>query len=164
MKEEINKLFILLLVFMPLVMGCPFQVSAAGSVNIKNNVRAKANSGGNTISGPGEIKTGDATAKSSVKTNVSGEEVNIKTEASAEANGEKAEINVESNGEDVDIRKDITADGSEAGADVNIDADNNGEKTAAGADIAEENKKGIIGSVKETFESFIDKIISLFTK
>ncbi len=124
-----------------------------GSVNVENNVRAKANTGGNKITGSGEIKTGDATAKSSVKTNVSGEEINVKTEASAEANGEKAEVNAESNGENVDIHKETGDEGSQASADVNVNANT-------------QNNKGIISlvisSVKNAVENLFNKVISFF--
>lgn len=128
---------------------------------IQNNMSSAANTGGNHISGSGTIKTGDAKASANVKNNISGENVEIKVEARAEANGEKVEVNTESDGQNIDIRKEASDENTSASVDVNVK--NNSVNIETKEEDSDEAEKGIIASVKEITESFIDKIISLFS-
>jgi hypothetical protein len=98
-----------------------FQVYAA--TVIENNVSASANSGENTVSGSGDIRTGDAKAESKVDTNVSGDdETKVKVKASAEANGQKETVEKESTGANQEFNVDVSAeiDGNEADIDPNV--------------------------------------------
>jgi hypothetical protein len=173
MKEEYKKVFLKMSVNLSVVTLLFFLtlVSTTGeaegsSVNIKNNVRAKANSGGNTISGSGEINTGDATAKSSVKTNVSGEEINVSAEAEAEANGEKAEVNVESSGEDVNIHEEAGNASAEVNVTNNLQPTTNNEQQDNN-DINESEKKSFfaktVSSIRSGIKSVVNKIITIFS-
>lgn len=131
---------------------------------IQNNVSATANTGDNHISGSGSIKTGNASAESSVKTEVnSSGNTEIDIEAQAEANGEKVEASVESKNSDenIDIHKETGDENASASVDVEINTNISQDANAAEQNV-DEAKKGIFASVKETVKSFIGKIISLF--
>ena len=158
--------------------ACSNRVSVA--VAIENNVSAEANSGGNHVEGLGEIKTGPASAESSVETNVSGDEkTKVEVKAEAEANGKKAEIEVKEKNlkENVSIRRGVQGEGSEAKVNVDIvqnenDAENLNEETGeesnidSGQSIGEEKSENFFVSIGEGISNAVkgifNRIVSFF--
>lgn len=95
-----------------------FLISSSAGASVKNTVSATANSGGNTISGSGTIKTGDARATVNAENYVNGgENVENKAEAKAEVQGSGGTASVSVNGEE----KSCTAENGES-CEVEIDS------------------------------------------
>lgn len=163
-----------------LVFAHPSRAENSNSTIIENNVSSSANSSGNSVSGPGEIKTGNASAESNVSTKINGGgESKVEVNAKAEANGKKVETNVkaENPNENINIRKEVHDENSNAKVDVNIGT---GEKNPA--DISQESntetQNGAVAqsnnqennnfftamthSVSESVKNIFNKIISLF--
>ena len=129
------------------------------SENVRNGVSATANTGGNTITGDGTIKTGDAKATVNARSYVNGgENVQNKVEAKAEVQGDGATASVEVNGE----KKSCTAENGE-GCEVEIKSENNSASATVDetADVAEkvEKEKNIIQNVVGTISGLTKDII-----
>jgi hypothetical protein len=154
-------------------------VSRAATV-IENNVSSSANSSGNSVSGTGEIKTGNASAESSVNTKInSGGESKIEVNAKAEANGKKVETNVteENPKENLHISKEIQDGSGQAKAEVNVETGKNdsvdvlqginteAQTVAAAQSKNQENSNFFIviaRSFSEAVKSIFDKVSSFF--
>ena len=109
-----------------LVLSGIARAESRSSVYIQENVKVEANTGGNTVDGSGEIKTGSARAESSSKTEVkSGGESKIEINAKAEANGKKVEAEVKEKNpkENISVSKEIKEGNSEAKVDIEISSD-----------------------------------------
>jgi len=125
------------------------------SENVKNTVSATANSGGNTISGSGTIRTGDASATVEAKNYVNGGK-DIENKVEAKAEGEKAEVSI--NGESKNCQ-------AEEGENCSVEMENNiasvGENTAetVKGEEAEKNIANEAGSFwAKLAKSVMDKI------
>lgn len=129
------------------------------SVNVKNNVSATANSGGNKIEGSGTIETGDATASVGSKINVSGSEgTDVSVEATAQAGGEEASVKIEKENieGDIKIEERQEADGAVASAEIEVNQEESGGSTEG------DNEEGVGEKIKEFFEGLVSGILSLF--
>jgi hypothetical protein len=94
MKEACNLLLIILCIVYSLVFFSDANLAQAknSSEKMKINVSAKANTGGNTVSGGGNIETGDAKAEARSEIYSNGDKTEMSASAKAEANGKTAEI------------------------------------------------------------------------
>ncbi len=136
-----------------------FVFSNDAGADIKNSVSATADTGGNTVSGNGNITTGDAKATVKSQNIVNGgENVQNKVEAKAEAQGDGATASVEVNGE----KKSCVSENGE-GCEVEI---NNSTDNSASASVETENmektaeEKNESLNMLEKIESFAKNIIS----
>lgn len=106
-EEKKDKRYVL---FFMLAVGAAVSVSHATAVSIKNNVSTTAETGGNSGD---SIKTGAASAKSSVKTQVSQNGVKeITAEITAQANEKKQSVQL-SGKDDVTVELELRADGQD---------------------------------------------------
>lgn len=145
-----------LIIFSAVILMCVKNASA----KIENSVSATANTGGNKISGSGEIKTGDASASVNAQNYVNGgESAQTNVEAKAEVQGDNAQASVEVNG-----KKDTCESSSEEGCRVEISNSGGDNNSADSTDSAD---KGVIGSIAGALSNFTknitDKIISWFS-
>jgi hypothetical protein len=106
-KSKILIIFFLFISSLLLFSASNFARAENKSENVKNTVSATANSGGNTISGSGTIKTGNASATVNAQNYVNGGE-NVENKAEAKAEGNEASVSV--NGEE----KNCTAEKGES--------------------------------------------------
>jgi hypothetical protein len=137
-----NLIIIFFSAFSLLFFGASNLVQAENkSENVKNTINATANTGGNTISGSGTIKTGDAKATVEAKNYVNGRE---KVENKAEARAEGNEASVSVNGEE----KSCTAENGES-CRVELDS-----SFATVGEVVVEPEK----IVEEAEENILDKI------
>lgn len=165
-----NKNLIIVVTFAIILLA----VSGNAYANVKNTVSATANTGGNTVSGGGTIKTGDATASVKSENSVSGgTDVQNKIDAKAEAQGNRAMASVSVNGD----KKTCTADsGENCQVEINKTTDNNSitpdsANAAAGAGSTDKaDKTEPENIVQKTFvaieqftKNITDKIISWFS-
>lgn len=160
----INKNIIIFLSVLALVF---FAVVNNSNAKVENNISATANTGGNTISGSGTIKTGDAKATVNAQNIVNGGE-NVQNNVSAEAEGANASVTV--NGEE----KSCTADAGDS-CKVEINNSDNNSNTASSANTTEnanvmpktDTEKNIVQTVASAVSNFAksvtDKIISWFS-
>lgn len=155
------------------IFGFGNAAKAVVNVTINDNVSATANSGGNTQSGSGEIKTGSAKAESSVTTNVSGgkTKVDMKAEATANDKTETKEIHKETN---ENMNAEVKAEASSNdNSGTNLKTEENQlespvpeNKVEVQAESSRENQ-GFVANIENKIGSFFsnitDKILNIFS-
>ncbi|MBI4709245.1 MAG: hypothetical protein HY764_03525 [Candidatus Portnoybacteria bacterium] len=157
------------------------QTNSSGNVQIKNEVKVEASTGGNSVGSGGEIKQGEQKTEIEIKNIINGQEiepVNINSSSSKA----KVEIKIEANDGKIEVEREIEVDSEKSEQNYQINADNQNsqddassqESAGAGTDSGVETEKENIlektatttsdffSAIFESIKSFFENIFSIF--
>lgn len=111
-KNKSMKLFIVLTLALSFVANFSFAKKENASVNVRNSIKAEANTGGNEISEEGVLETGDASVSINSFNSINGKDSAVKAEIKTKANDQELSIEIVDPG-NVEIFKNENCEESE---------------------------------------------------